>query len=114
MTDFRYVRKFHPDQITPEDREKMKPKEYPCPVCGKVMLIAPGQIQGCHKECRKKFKEILTKQRKGNKKMDLGIEYETDIIIGDSEKENENIHQSNTGDTDERDFFDRGTGNEAR
>ena len=59
ITQLKKVRKFMPEVLDENFEEKSRRVAYECPVCLKEMLIAPGQIQGCHRECRKEFKRRL-------------------------------------------------------
>lgn len=70
-TFLRKVRKFHPtdkngDSVfsDPTFVDGIPKGEYACPICDILMLVATGQIMGCHRWCRKEYKAMLRNMQK--------------------------------------------------
>ena len=59
ITQLKKVRKFAPELLGEDFADKSGRHAYECPVCSQPMLLSPGQIQGCHRQCRKEFKRRL-------------------------------------------------------
>lgn len=70
ITQLKKLRKYLPELLKPEFAQGVERVEYECPVCGGPMPLSPGQIQGCHKECKPQFKRFIRKAQKKERKQE--------------------------------------------
>ncbi len=63
ISQLKKIRRYTPALLNDDYKTETTLTAYECPICPKPMLLAPGQIQGCHRECRKEFKRRLKIQK---------------------------------------------------
>lgn len=62
ITQLKLLKKLNPKLAAdPEFQRETAPGYYPCPVCGETMVLSPGQIQACHRDCKEMYKRLKQK-----------------------------------------------------